>query len=503
MKVLDGVLGRTTMYRVMTWSLGAVLLSAILLSLFGSLQQDPLAIFLFALVAVGVTLLTSLLCGRLWRTQVHVESSVITGLILALLFWPRLDLTSFGTLAAAAAVAGVSKFVIAVRSRHVLNPAATGALVAGLAAQLWGGFPAAWWVATPTLLPLVAMAGLVVVLRTGRVLLVVTYVVGALAVLLPRLVSSGTEPVDALLTAFQSYPLVFAACFMLTEPLTLPPRRWQQLSEAALVGVLTYVPFSIGSLYNSPELALVVGNALAFAFGQRRAVHLRVRGHRTIAPGVREVAFGPENPMRFQPGQWIELHVPHADPDGRGSRRVFSVASPPGDDVAVAFRLSDAPSTFKAALSAVPEGGLVRATAVGGDFLLPRDPSVPLLLVAGGIGITPFVSHLSAVARSGDPRDVVVVLVLKEGDALAYAEVLLASGARVVVVSPSAPEDLPDGWTHVAAPTIDRAIVGNEVPDAPKRVAYASGSPGMVDHTRTVLRSAGVPRVRTDAFSGY
>ena len=41
------------------------------------------------------------------------------------------------------------------------------------------------------------------------------------------------------------------------------------------------------------------------------------------------------------------------------------------------------------------------------------------------------------------------------------------------------------------------------MPDAGRRVAYVSGGPGMVDHSRRVLRRSGVRRIRTDAFTGY
>ena len=60
---------------------------------------------------------------------------------------------------------------------------------------------------------------------------------------------------------------------MLTEPLTLPPRRWQQLALAAVVGAL-FVPYNLGFVANSPELALLAGNAVAFAVGQRGGVRL-------------------------------------------------------------------------------------------------------------------------------------------------------------------------------------------------------------------------------------
>ncbi|GEK19614.1 FAD-dependent oxidoreductase [Cellulomonas xylanilytica] len=505
MSTVDTVLGRVTMYRLVTIALGGILLVALVLSVLGPVQQDPVALVVSTAVAVVVSVLAGRACGALWRTRVHTESAVITGLILALLFWPETTPTGLGIVALAAVLAALSKFVVAVRARHVLNPAAAGALAAGLLAPLFGGFGAVWWVATPALLPVVALAALAVVVRTRRLALVATYLAAALAVLLPRLVATGAAPTDALLTALQSYPLVFAAGFMLTEPLTLPPRRWQQLAEAALVGALTVVPFSLGVLYASPELALVVGNVLAFTVGQRRAVHLRVRAQRMVTPGIREVAFASDAAVRFRPGQWIELHVPHQGADARGSRRVFSLATPPDhtDGVAVAFRVTESLSSFKQALSALPEGGLVRATGVGGDFVLPKDAAVPLLLLAGGIGITPFVSQLSDLARSGARRDVVVVLLLGPGDEAPYADVLVGSGARVVVVSPQRPTALPESWVFATGPTIDATTLKETVPDAARRVAYVSGGPGMVEHSRRVLRRSGVRRIRTDAFSGY
>ena len=267
------------------------------------------------------------------------------------------------------------------------------------------------------------------------------------------------------------------------------------------------VPFSVGTvLYSSPELALVVGNVLAFLVGQRRAVHLRVRAHRMVAPGIREVAFASDAAVRFRPGQWIELHVPHPAADARGSRRVFSLATAPdhADGVAVAFRLTDTPSSFKQALSALPEGGLVRATGVGGDFLLPRDTSVPLLLVAGGIGITPFVEPARRSRPVGRAAGRGRRLLLGPGDEPAYTDVLVDAGARVVVVSPQRPSAMPAGWTFVEGPTLDEAILRRDVvPDAGRRTAYVSGVARHGRPRATGAAPRGRPSVRTDAFSGY
>ena len=62
---------------------------------------------------------------------------------------------------------------------------------------------------------------------------------------------------------------------------------------------------------------------------------------------------------------------------------------------------------------------------------------------------------------------------------------------------------MPASWQFATGPTIDATILHATVPDAPRRTAYVSGGPGMVDHSRRVLRRSGVRRIRTDAFTGY
>ena len=397
MSAVDRLLGRLTMYRLVTLALTAIVLSAVVLAVLGPVQQDPLAIAVVAAVTVATSVVASRACGALWRTRVHTESAVITGLILALLFWPQLTVGSLAVAAGAALLASVSKFVVAVRSRHVLNPAAAGALVSGLVAVPFGGFPAAWWVATPALLPVVALAALVVVLRTRRGLLVLTYLAAALAVLLPRLAAGGAAPLDALLTALQSYPLVFAAGFMLTEPLTLPPRRRQQLAEAALVGALTVVPVSLGVLYASPELALVVGNVLAFTVGQRRAVHLRVLTQRMVAPGIRRWRSRPTPRSGSSPGSGSSCTSRTPRPTRGGPagcsrwprRPTTRVGSPsrsgsPTRPARSSRRSARCPTVGSCARPAWAVTSCSRAT-----------PPCRCCSWPGGIGITPFVSQLA------------------------------------------------------------------------------------------------------------
>ena len=81
-------------------------------------------------------------------------------------------------------------------------------------------------------------------------------------------------------------------------------------------------------------------------------------------------------------------------------------------------------------------------TGTWGDFLLPR-AETPVLMVAAGIGVTPFVSQLRQLQLTGQQRDVVLVYVASSSSELAFRDELAATGARVVVFTRDEPTDLP------------------------------------------------------------
>lgn len=504
---LDRVTGAITMYRLILASLIAIAVIALVLSLVGQLGYPPLALLASATVALVATLGSNWVITRVMRITPHNESSLITALLVFVVLTPSLELWGLVSIALAGVIASVSKYLLAVRGRHVFNPAAVGVFVVTLLA--FGPLPefsyAAWWLGTPYLLLPVALAAFAILYRTQRLTMGLVFIAVAAASVLLRYVITGSDPVDALSYVFLSSPVVFFAGFMLSEPLTLPPRRWQQLAEAVVVALLFTIPFTLGPLSSTPQLALLVGNLLAFLVGQRRAIRLDYLGKTQIGPATWELAFQPARPVRFTAGQYLELTIPHRKADFRGSRRYFSISSAPTLDVpiTVAITTPEKSSSFKRALLDLEPGAEVRATSVGGDFALPTVVDTPLLLVAGGIGITPFASQLAHATSTGEQRDVVVVYQTSSTGELPYASLLEASGARVVLFAPQAPSPLPKGWTHAGEGRVDGARLLEAVPDAAQRRAYISGPPALVASLRAALRSQGLRRVRADYFSGY
>jgi ferredoxin-NADP reductase len=92
----------------------------------------------------------------------------------------------------------------------------------------------------------------------------------------------------------------------------------------------------------------------------------------------------------FRAGQFIELAlIDPAETDALGTARALSIASAPQDDgLMFATRIRD--SAFKRALATMTPGSVVRIEGPFGDLVLPNNPRRPIVLLAGGIGITPF-----------------------------------------------------------------------------------------------------------------
>lgn len=498
---LDGLLGRFTMYRLVLLALIMLFVASLIATGLGAISPgaDVVGMLASAAVLVASALLGNRLLALVFRVRPHSESAAITAGLLFFILPPRSTPDGLAILALAALVAMAGKYLLAVRGRHVLNPAAFAAFALGIAQLTFG----AWWVGTPVLLPIVAVVAFLVLFRTRRLPMAGVYLGVGLLVGTAQYAFFGLSLADAARTVLLSSPLVFFAAFMLTEPLTLPPRRWQQLAYAALVATLYYVTYSFGPIHNSPEFALLVGNVLAFLAGQRRGIRLEYVERRRLSPSSWEFDFRPRHPVRFEPGQYLELTLPHRKADMRGLRRVFSIASAPGDVLRFGIRLPEKASSFKRTLLGLEPGTEVTATSVGGDFLLPRDATRPLLLVAGGIGITPFVGQLEALAASGTPRDVVVVYAVSSSDDLAYVEQLRAAGCRVAIACPDRPDELPVGWSWIGPDRLTGDTLLAAVPDAARRTAYLSGPPTMVADLRGALRRAGVRRIHTDVFVGY
>jgi len=96
----------------------------------------------------------------------------------------------------------------------------------------------------------------------------------------------------------------------------------------------------------------------------------------------------------------LELEYPPA-----GGRRWFSLSSAPFEEhLRITFRLPEPHSEFKSQLMKLEPGGEVQLAPAMGNFNLPKTVR-PVLLIALGIGVTPYRSMISQLNNDGRLRN--------------------------------------------------------------------------------------------------
>ncbi|MGV9001525.1 MAG: ferredoxin--NADP reductase [Candidatus Saccharimonadaceae bacterium] len=486
-----------SIYKGILLGLAGIWLVALVLSFVGLLSFSPLALVVSTLVLVLSTYVTSVLCAKLFGLKAYGESSLITGLILSLIVFPATGIPQLVVLLFIGMIAGASKFIVTWRGRHIFNPAAFAVVVIGLT----GLGSAAWWVATPILTPIVLAVVLLSLYESKRFSVVGIFLAIAIPGILIQCLLLGATFGEGLVLLL-SWPILFLAGVMLTEPLTLPPRKWQMYTVAVVVALLFVVPLQIGPFQMSPALALLVGNVLAAVFASRRVIELTFKKRQSLTPTTDELIFSPSAKVSYTPGQFMEVTLPHKKADFRGTRRGFSMTSIPSEkDISFGIKFYEPSSTFKKALRTLKPGDVIQATQISGDFILPKDTSRPLLFVVGGIGITPCISHIKSLKAS--TRDIVLVYSVNSPEEIAYRQILEESGIRVIIVSSKKPTVLAKDWVYSSNARIDYDTLSELVPDISLRWAYTSGPVPFVQTAKHNLRKLGVRSVKSDYFAGY
>lgn len=204
----------------------------------------------------------------------------------------------------------------------------------------------------------------------------------------------------------------------------------------------------------------------------------------------------PSEPFNWQAGQFIKYTLPHYNADDRGTSRWFTVAAPPfaGKPRITTRITTDHGSTFKSALLALQVGATIEASRPSGDFVV-EDPSRQLVLVAGGIGVTPYRAILQQLDHDGK-HITGRLLYANRNDQYVFKdefESLAARHANFAVRYFTDPK-------HIEVEDIQANASELENP-----LYYLSGPEPMVEHYKEVLLGAEITEenIKADYFPGY
>lgn len=502
MKILtpDDLLNKITMYRTVLYGLFIISATAFVLSVFKVLPFTPLQLTCSLAVILVTSFVTHITLRKLFHVSTAYESWLISALILFLILQPSTTKAGLSVLALGSVLTVASKYVLTYRDHHIFNPVAIALVVLGLL----GSGEIFWWVGSTALLPIVLLVGLAVARKTRKLMLsIICMVIIFITFALTATDNSANNAVQALIL---SGPLIFFVTIMFSEPLTTPGTKHAQYVYAVLVGVLYGMQFKLGPVQPSAELALVAGNLVTLALKPGR-YKLILDNFHTQGSGVYEFVFKPNRRLQHKPGQYIEVTIPHKPVDSRGNRRFFSIVSSPAEDL---FRLAvrvdpNHNSSFKRALFGLTKDDVVWAAHIAGNFTLPKNTSKPIVMIAGGVGITPFQSMVKDMVDSGQKRNVTLLYCADIPTAFGYVtELEKAKPLGVTTHCILTSKEIPESWTGQTGP-IDVAKLQQLCPDLRNSLVYVSGPPGMVKQLRKTTIKAGAKRhkIKTDYFTGY
>jgi len=500
MRFIEKILDRYTMYQVLSAVLVGYVVYGLLLSLIGSLVYGVEELLLSLVVIVASVVVTHYALTAITKAPSNVWSSVLTGLIIFLIFTPTASVSGLFVLAVISVISIASKYVVKYRNAHLVNPVALAAVLSGLLGLAY----ASWWVGTAWFAPVLVIGGLLVVLKIRRLPLVLAGILASVLMVFVYAVLRDSVSVTMFNGLLLASPLWFFMTIMVTEPLSTPAGKRAQIMYGAFIGLLSQIPFSIGPLFNSPELALVIANLLVWPMTMRGRLKLTCLQVEEIARNTFAYTFKPSFPVRFQAGQYLEWALPHQSPDGRGTRRYFTVASSPTKkNLRLVVKMQEHGSSYKKRLQAFGRGDTIQAAQLAGDFVLPKDiRNKKFVFVAGGIGITPFLSQLEYLKDTKQKIDAVLFYCNNTKEDITYAVKLKdyeSIGLQTVHVltEPTADWSGEIGYLGVH-------MLRHYLPDLTDRLVYLSGPPGMIGTYQKLFTQCGVPvkHIKTDYFPG-
>src|SRR6476661_880327 len=214
-----------------------------------------------------------------------------------------------------------------------------------------------------------------------------------------------------------------------------------------------------------------------------------------IAEGTMAFDFEKPSQFDFRPGQSADVTLSSPpETDSEGNVRTFSIASSPFEGQLVfATRMRD--TAFKRSLKGVPLGTQVQIGSAMGSFTLHKNSARPAVFLAGGIGITPFIS----IVRQADHDRLPHKLYLfysnrrpKDAPFLEALQMLEKSNPNFLLICtmtamPQSQKEWKGETGLIRKEMLEKYLTNLQGP-----VYYVAGPPAMVASMRGMLVGAGI-----------
>lgn len=234
---------------------------------------------------------------------------------------------------------------------------------------------------------------------------------------------------------------------------------------------------------------------------------VKLKKREAVAEGTLAFHFDKPAGFEFKAGQFLEVALLNPpETDAEGNARAFSIASAPGDsDLMVATRMRD--TAFKRVLKELPPGTEVEIDGPFGDLILHNKTDRPAVMLAGGIGITPFRSIVFRAAQEKLAHKLYLFYSNhrpEDAPFLKELQALRTVNAKYRLIDTMSKLEKGSSW-HGDTGRISKEMLLRYVGNLEGPIYYVAGPPGLVSGMHELLNSAGVDDddIRLEEFAGY
>ncbi len=228
----------------------------------------------------------------------------------------------------------------------------------------------------------------------------------------------------------------------------------------------------------------------------------------TVAEGTMAFHFARPPAFQFRAGQAVDMTLLNPpETDTEGNTRTFSLASAPFDaDLMVTTRMRD--TAFKRVLRNAALPLEVRIEGPSGSFVLHKKAEKPAVFLAGGIGITPFLSIIRQAAHDKAPHQLHLFYSNRRPEDAAFLDELSETAKENpnfhLVPTMTEMDKSHREWKGETG-FIDKDMLARYLQTLQGPIYYLAGPPSMVAAMRRVLTDAGADEddIRTEEFAGY
>ena len=227
-----------------------------------------------------------------------------------------------------------------------------------------------------------------------------------------------------------------------------------------------------------------------------------------VAEGTMAFHFEKPSGFKFKAGQFADVTlIDPPETDAEGNTRTFSIASSPFENELVfTTRMRD--TAFKRSLKKVPLATEATISSAAGSFTLHKNRAKPAVFLAGGIGITPFLSILRQAHHDRLPHKLYLFYSNRRPEDAPFLDTLqnlekTNPNFHLICTMTEMSKSKKEWKGEVVV--IDREMLSRHLATLQGPIYYSAGPPAMVAGMKAMLVGAGVDEddIRTEDFAGY